>query len=252
MPLSGRRVLVTRQEPPEGKLTQLLKQHHATVLHLPTLALTAPESWDAFDAAAARLTEVDWIAFTSPSAVHWTFSRLRDLQQVLPPTCSLAVVGSETGHALAAEGHTPTLTPDQFAGASLADALHAAATPGTCWLPRSTQALPHLPDALRAQGFTVWSTPAYANHPRIPIRQELTSLFEEGLDWVTFASPSAVQAFFASDYFQRSPVPPLRSACIGETTAQALREQGELPQAIGNPQTLAGMVSAMVRAERRA
>ncbi len=251
MPLSGKTVLVTRNESPDGKLTQLLLQHQATVRNLPTIELLAPASWDAFDAVAARLPEVDWICFTSPAAVSWTLTRLRELGRPLPETVSIAAVGSETGQELEAAGSPPALVPEHYQGHSLAEALRLRApASATCWLPQSEIALPRLRDALTDQGFTVWSTPAYANHRRPPDATELEQLVASGLDWVTFASPSAAQAFFASGYFARQPVPLLRYACIGETTAQALRDQGITPQAVGDPQTLAGMVAAIVHAEQ--
>ncbi|HEY9663725.1 MAG TPA: uroporphyrinogen-III C-methyltransferase, partial [Allocoleopsis sp.] len=56
LPLTGKTVLVTRAAGQSSAFTALLQQQGATVLEMPTLAITPPSSWEALDQAIANLS----------------------------------------------------------------------------------------------------------------------------------------------------------------------------------------------------
>jgi uroporphyrinogen-III synthase len=248
MGLRGQTVLVTRMEPPNGKLSRLLEQHGATVVHLPVFQISAPHDWKPFDQAARNIRQITWTLFTSANAVNWTFHRLEALGLKLSNT-KFATVGPATAEALEQHGFAPEWVAPQFQGRTLAEGLAERLVPDdVCWLPQSEIADSEISERLRASGVTAWATPAYSNMPQPPDPELLRPYLARSQTWVTFASPSAVRAFFDSSYFRDAPRELARHACIGETTAQALIELGRTPSAVGAPQTLEGMVESMLKA----
>ena len=79
-PLSGLRILVTRQETPESSLSVLLQSQGAKVVAAAMTKIIPPESWQSFDKAVKNFLKIDWAVFTSSNGVSFCVSRLKDLQ----------------------------------------------------------------------------------------------------------------------------------------------------------------------------
>ena len=70
LPLSGRRILVTRSPEQAGEFSDLLRDLGAEVLEVPLIRFEPPDSWEAADRAISRLGRYSLIVFTSANAVE--------------------------------------------------------------------------------------------------------------------------------------------------------------------------------------
>src|SRR5262245_51735355 len=68
-PLFGKSVLVTRPRHQAGDMVQTLEDLGARTAVLPIVDIGPPSDWGPVDAAIARLSEYDWLAFTSANGV---------------------------------------------------------------------------------------------------------------------------------------------------------------------------------------
>ncbi|MFH0794564.1 MAG: hydroxymethylbilane synthase, partial [bacterium] len=97
LPLSGKRIVVTRDEDVDGPLSRALRSLGAEVLCLPLIAHAPPEDLTPLLEAAKKISEFHWIVFTSgralealTSALAQTGSKLRDFRG------KIACVGAAT------------------------------------------------------------------------------------------------------------------------------------------------------------
>ena len=232
-PLSGLRILVTRLDTPESSLSVLLKSQGAKVVAAAMTKIIPPESWQSFDKAVKSSLKIDWVVFTSSNGVSFCVSRLKDLQidpQFFFSKIKIACVGQSTSSALSKHGISTELVPERFQSEGLIDSLSQYDLKNKiCWMiqaefPRKTLSL-----ALKKQGAKIISTPVYRN---VPSGNDISFLLEEldqaKLDWIIFASPSAVQNFnqvLPEGFWESLMVKP-KIACIGETTESFVNRLG--------------------------
>jgi len=232
-PLSGLRILVTRQDTPESTLSVLLQSQGATVVTAAMTKIIPPESWQSFDKAVKSSSNIDWVVFTSRNGVSFCVSRLKDLQidpQFFFSKIKIACVGQSTSSALFRHGISADLIPEHFQSEGLIDSFSQYDLKNKrCWLiqaefPRKTLSL-----AMKNKGAKIISTPVYRT---VPYRKDISSLLEEldqeKLDWIIFASPSAVQNFHQvlPDRFWKDLAVKPKIACIGETTEFSVKSLG--------------------------
>ena len=226
-PLSGKRILNTRAPHQQKALTDRLIAWGADVVELPLIRVERVRGFsmeafrDAFEAA-------DVIVFTSRNAVEVTVDLLKEGCQADDHTrCFegkiIAAVGEKTGEALTLSGLTPSIMPDVFEAGHLARSIVEQTSPGAeIFYPRSEKARTTLPKVLTEAGRQVTDLVIYTTKTVTISPDKLAKLFEgDGLDVITFMSPTAVQSFFQ----QTDPalVPDgVKFAVIGEVTAKAL------------------------------
>jgi uroporphyrinogen III methyltransferase / synthase len=244
LPLSGATVVVTRPSGDAGDLADALRAAGARVVPVPVVEVTDPEDGGAaLEAAAKDLARYHWIAFTSANAVRRFLARVPDARAL--SGVQLAAVGPATAAALAAHRLVADLVADRTSAAGLGDAFPVPATPGAAVLfPASAGARQTLPAALRAKGWAVDEVVAYrtvaAPPPPAAAVREL-----ETASAVTFASPSAVEAYVSlrTDGVPL-PVPPV-VACIGPLTADAARSAGLAVAVVAPSASAAALVAAL-------
>ncbi|HND53630.1 MAG TPA: uroporphyrinogen-III C-methyltransferase, partial [Pirellulaceae bacterium] len=97
-PLFGQRVLVTRPADQAGGLVEPLAQLGAELRVQPAIRIGPPTNWGQVDAAIARLSEFDWVVFSSANGVRYLLDRLRALGRDARAfgTARLAVIGPGT------------------------------------------------------------------------------------------------------------------------------------------------------------
>ena len=78
-PLFGQVIGITRPEEQADDAISLAYQLGAQPIVLPTIEISPPEDWSAVDAAISRLTEFDWIIFTSVNGVKGLLGRMWDI-----------------------------------------------------------------------------------------------------------------------------------------------------------------------------
>lgn len=248
MTLAGATVVVTRPKGGADDLAEALRAAGARVIALPVLEIVDPEDGGAaLSSAAADLGRYRWIAFTSANAVRRLLALVPDAGALA--CVNIAAVGPATTAALVERQVRPDLVAERASAEGLASVFPVATAPGERVLfPASAGARRTLPVALGAKGWEVDEVVAYrtapAGAPPAALVLELSSASA-----VTFASPSAVDAYVAlrAEDGRALPVPPI-VACIGPVTAAAARAAG-LPVGVVAPAaSAAALVDALVDA----
>lgn len=251
-PLIGRRVVITRPSSEAEPMACALEDLGADVIEVPLIRIAPPADPSALEAAARRAGEFDWIAFASANAARAFFGAMSRAQMDIRELgrLRLAAVGEETSMVLRTLRLRPDLVPAKFTGESLAAAFREIDMAGKrVLLPRGNLGRATLEQSLRERGAAVEVVEAYRTEPETgdPFggRERLA---EEGADWVTFASPSAAEQWFA----QGIPCPGRhRVASIGPATTARLRDLGREPDAEADPHTAEGLVAAILGAVTR-
>ncbi len=250
LPLSGRRVVVTRAAEQSDELVSLLESRGATPLVVPCIRIVPADGSAQLDEAAENPGGFDWLLFSSSNAVRIFFAKLgsknRSGRQELP---RIAAVGRSTAAAVEAHGARTAFVPAEFTGKALGRELPI--EPGTRVL--AVGARDGTGDAereLEARGAKVTRVVAYSTEAVRMSAAEAAEL-EAGFDALVFASGSAAEAFAAAV----SELPRVRKGleaegvcvcCIGPSTAAAARSAGLPVRLIAETHTMPGIVEALV------
>jgi uroporphyrinogen-III synthase len=224
--LAGLRVLITRPADHNAGWLSAFRTAGATVIAYPTVEVVPPPSWESLDEAFARLSEYDWLIFTSAAAARFALARL-PLQPDPVTRPRVAAVGRETARAIAERGLAVAVVPEDQRQEGLIEALGALA-PGTRVLfPQAIGGREGLRDALLTHGCIVDVVPA----SQTIARRDLPP--PPPFDVATFASPSALRAFVAAHGLE--PLARTTVAVIGPTTGTAAIALGLDPLVAGTP-----------------
>ncbi len=231
--LFGWTVLVPRTREQAGSLSAMLREHGASPLEVPTIAVEQPRTPAPMERAIKGLISgrYQWVAFTSTNAVRAVRERLEEygLDARAFSGVRIAAVGEVTAAALLAWGITPELVPS---GPQSSEGLLAEWPPydeildpiDRVLLPRADIATETLVAGLQERGWEVDDVTAYrtvrAAPPPAPIREALKG---GGVDAVLFTSSSTVRNLVG---IAGKPHESTVIAVIGPQTAQAVRDQG--------------------------
>lgn len=253
-PLAGLRFLVTRQDSPDSALSEMLESLGAAVLTAPMTQILQPTSWKSFEENVLHASNIDWAIFTSSNGVKHCMTHLNVLDvspKKIFSTINIACVGHATAVALADHGLTPQLVPVHFQSEGLVSAfsqydLHEK----RCWLIQAESSREILHHALEKMGAQIILTPVYRNVPTEGDHSFLLAELEQNkLDWILFASPSAVQNFhqvLQDGFWESLPAVP-KIACLGEITAAAVRDFGWSVQAQPSIQDFKHLVQTLCK-----
>ena len=242
--LHGRRVLVTRQRAQAAPLVEALSARGAVPVVFPTIDVRPVADTGALDASLDRLESYRWIAFTSRNAVDCFYDRAAARGRTVPRTVRLAAVGTATSDALVQRGRAADFVPDEFRGARLGrDLPHVAGA--AVLLPCAAAARDEAVSALRLRGAAVHPVVVYET--MLPdVDSAARAELDAGIDIATFASPSAVENFFA---LLGPAAPRLLAraivACIGPVTGAAARSLGLTVHVQPDEYTVPGLVAAL-------
>ena len=230
--LWGKRVVITRAAEQSQDLLAALLQRGAHPILLPMIAFAPPDDFSALDDTLHRLSDYQWVFFTSQNAVRALQKRSEDVKISLHEalsTARIAVVGPATAEAARDAGLSVAYVASKHNGAALACELRAEIRGKRVLLPRSDRANHELVEILQGLGAHVTEIVAYktlrASSNDAP---GLESIRQDVPDAVLFFSPSAVrhlqellgpQQF--GDLADRSAF-----AAIGPVTERALRDTG--------------------------
>jgi uroporphyrinogen-III synthase len=252
LPLTGRRIAITRPRRQAAELAQRLEALGAQVITLPAIAIEPVDDPSQLDIALGELASYDWIVFTSANGVHAFDRRLRAnaLDWTARQRARIAAIGPATAATLQALGATIAVMPSEYIAEKLADALGNVAGQRIL-LPRADIARETLRDELRLRGADVNEIAAYRTVAQ-PLAPELLerALGSRRVDAMTFTSSSTVRSLVeslrASGYDPQKALAGIALACIGPITAATLRECGLEPGLVAQEYTIAGLVAALV------
>lgn len=245
--LKGISVLVTRDQH-ETALKKRLESLGALVKQIPMIRIAPVKCWDSIDPLIQNKEEVDWVLFSSSNSVRVLLARYADLgvdPQILNQK-KIGSIGKATADVLKNNQIQVNLMPDFFQAENFGAALLEVLEPGEkIWVPRGQKGRDYLPDLLRKKGFEVVVSVVYENSLPIENKTELLELLKmKTMQWVSFASPSAVENFF--EMISGSGVKIPRIVSIGNTTTKTVQNFGFEVAVTANPQTADGIIQGLM------
>lgn len=251
-PLFGRKIVITRAREQASDFKFALEELGAHCIEFPTIAIAPPDSWEPLDSALQRLSQYDWIIFTSVNGVHFFMQRLlaagkdaRELKGV-----KLAAIGPKTAEALETLMLRPDLVPDEYRAEGILEAFAGGDLNGKRFLmPRALAAREILPEKLREWGADVDVVPAYQTLLPEENVADVAEFFRRGeIDCLTFTSSSTVSNFF-SLIEKENILPQLHGttiASIGPITAETAAKYGLKTSIMPSAYTIRGLVDCIV------
>ncbi len=248
-PLAGKRVLITRPREQTDDVVRQLEALGAVPVLLPAIRLVPPADWGPFDAAVARLSDYDWVVFTSANGVRFVSERLRGLDKVHPAFegMKVAAIGPATAEALRALGERVDFVPSRYVAEAIAEEL--GDVPGQRFLLlRADIARPALCEQLRARDAAATEVAVYRTQTEPFDRGAVDALLREGIDVVTFTSASTVRGLADALGGELTPLRHCIVAAIGPVTAEAVLAAGFSPDVVAREHTVPGLIQALQEA----
>ncbi len=229
MPLSGRRILVTRAAEQAAVLSEALACLGADPVVIPTIAIVPPPSFQELDQALDGLDRIDYLLLTSVNAVEALFGRLvaRNIDLRALAGLQTVAVGPKSAAALAAHGVKADLVPEDYRAEGVVALLKERVRGKRLLYPKAALARDLIPFELAAAGAEVIAPVAYASAAPVDAAVKLRKALVEGLDLLTFTASSTVQNFIDlldADGLKLARQVPVAS--IGPLTSETARKLG--------------------------
>jgi uroporphyrinogen-III synthase len=229
-------VLNTRPRAQAAQLSWLLERAGFEAVEAPSIEVVS--AWDPVELESARRDlaggSFAWVVLPSQNAGGLLADRLGQAQ---------VVCGSQTARAL---GLQPAHSLDHFSARAALQLLRPLIQPGQHILvPHAAEGRDELIDGLEASGVVVHAPVAYRTVAVDPsaLAAVAARLRRGAIQAVTVCSPSAVHALLAA--FDRADLARVPLVCLGETTADAIRQAGLTVAGIARQTTMASLVAAV-------
>lgn len=248
LPLTGKRILITRAIDQAIEFSSLLEDYGGQVIPFPTIEIVPPGDWGPLDKTIAKLETYDWVIFTSVNGVRFFTQRLKGkgVNITVLAEKKICAIGPRTQGELENMGLTVTFMPTEYRAEGVAEGLKTLGIQGKkILLPRAREARKILPEALREAGAVVNEVEAYRAVRPVKSEDSLEAIFKKGIDVVTFTSSSTVRNFMEllSD---KTVMNGVRVAVIGPITAETVRNYGLEPAITPAEYTIPALVEAIV------
>jgi uroporphyrinogen III methyltransferase/synthase len=251
LPLSGRRIVVTRPRGQASELSRRLARLGADVLEIPTIRIVPREMTKEQQAALHDFgTRFDWIIFTSPNGVDRFFSELAragaDIRAL--HGTKIAAIGPAPARKIEHLHLRVDLQPSVFTSEELGRAfsIHEMKGRRVC-LPQGSLADPALGRELTARGAAV---EPWVLYDTIPETDDLTGARErflrEGAHGITFTSASTVENWHRLGLRPASGTPVPRAVSMGPVTSATLEKLGYEIAAQSETATLDSLVNTII------
>jgi len=247
-PLSDRTIVVTRPEAQAGELADALQVLGADVRRRPTIQIAPPTDPGPLEAVVRLEAAFDWVVFTSANGVRALVEAADEAGIGIGGVVGsgrVCCVGPTTALAAESAGLVVSLVPNRYEAEAVVEALTAATAAmegAQVLLPVAGGARDVLPNELRRRGAIVRVVPVYETVGVPKTDGELLSELIDGVDMVTFTSPSSVHGFHA--LFEGGALVP--AAVIGPVTATTARDYGHDVTVQAEEFTAEGLVKAIV------
>ena len=245
-PLSGKSVLVTGTTSMVDRLSPILKEEGAEAISF-SLIRTERMRLPELDLALKEIDKYTWVVFTSANGVECFFEEMQEIRKDIRDLAHIrfAVIGDGTKKALEDHGIFCDFIPTAYSSKDMAEAMvpHIGKDESVLLL-RAEEANRVLPDALEEAGISHTCISLYHTVKDERKAEELNRLIKM-VDYVTFASSSAVRAFV-------SMVDNLddvkgKYISIGPVTTKTAEENGLSIEKTAVVYTARGMVETMIQ-----
>lgn len=253
-PLARRCVLIIRSREQAGALAAAVTALGGSTWEYAAVAILDPADWTSVDAAAARLEQFAWVAFTSANGVDRFLTRLRGqgVASGAPGGIRCATVGKATAAALTRWGLSAHLLPDTPDAESLATQLVTVAgghgegePPQPVLVVRPEHPAYDVAGHLRRAGIPVTEAVAYRIGLGSGNLEELKQALATGqIHYAAITSPSGLDRLLAAlgDSHWLAGV---RLACMGPKTAAAVAAAGLPVATVAVEPTVAALAAAI-------
>ena len=251
LPLFGQRIGITRPiQQADWSIGKCLELGAEPVV-IPLIEIHPPEDWSPVDAVLQRVSEFDWIIFTSANGVSHFLNRLwetgGDARRLA--NAKIACIGPATAEALHMYSLRADLVPESYRSEDLAAALQPHVAGKRVVWPRASRGRDVLPDVLTAAGAEFEQVVAYRNIDVESLVPDVLSRIEHGeLDWIALSSPSIARSLSSllSDSAKKQIGGPVKLASISPVTTAAATEIGLRIAAEATTYTWDGVFDAIV------
>ncbi len=251
-PLFGKTIVVTRARQQASDLVKQLTDLGAECIECPTIKIVPPEHNDPMIDAIQRISDYDWLVFTSVNGVLSFFDRLFEMGKDVRILghLRLCTIGPVTARQLMTYGLKTDILPETYRAESVVEAFEKETIKGKrVLLPRAKEARSVLPDALREMGATVDEVTAYQTIAVSGHDSDVMHRIQQAeIDMVTFTSSSTVTNFcdifskvIRTDDFQQH----VAIASIGPITSETARKNGLNISVEAEAFTIPGLVQAV-------
>jgi uroporphyrinogen III methyltransferase/synthase len=230
-PLFGRSIVVTRDADSNADFAAKIIAKGGNPIEFTTIKIKPLTQTNTFLQTLAKIAEYDWLIFTSANSVTVLFDALQKLDKDARVFASakIAAIGSETAAKLSEFAIIADFVPNVFTSKELGKQLISFTNLQNkkVLLLRSQLASNELSELLDSAGAEVDNVPVYTIATIKNKCSPMLEKIEKGkIDWLTFASPSSVKAFFEqipADVVNSSNT---RIASIGPVTSEQLKTLG--------------------------
>jgi len=249
-PLFGKNIVVTRDDHGNAEFADKIITRGGNAIEFPTTKIKPLTNTNIFLKALAKLTEFDWIIFTSSTGVEIVFDCLRNLGKDARVfgSAKIAAIGSETAGTLNRFGIKADFVPSVFTSKELGKQLAEFANlkDKKALLLRSQLASDELAAWLKKAGAEILNVPVYRIDTIKNKCKELVEKIADGeIDWLTFASPSSVRAFFEQIQADAANAGRVKIASIGPMTSEQLQSLGIRVDVEASEHTIDGLLDAI-------
>lgn len=248
-PLEGVRVGITGTPAFTGKLGAALKERGAQKENMAVLEVTSYADSKQVQACLEKLEQYTWVVFTSANGVRIFLKALmesgRDYRSL--GHVKLAAVGKGTDRELRQHGLRADYIPERYCAEDLARGLASLlGAEDKVLIPRAVRGSAELPRILREAGISYEDVALY-DVKGLGLQGAALEDRLQGLDYLTFASASGVDAFLENlPMEQRQVLKSVRLVSIGEATATAMREAGYPADLEAEEFSAAGIVNCIL------
>lgn len=252
-PLFGKRIVVTRSKEQSRKMADKIGDNGGEAILFPTIEITAPSDYGPLDRTIARITDFDWVLFTSENGVDHFFKHFfdlgKDVRQLAGP--KFGAIGPVTAKAIRSRGIKVDMLAKEFVAEGILEFFESENLRGQRFLiPRAEKARDILPEGLIRKGAIVEVVPVYRTvRPSGPnIDAIKKSLEDKSIDALTFTSSSTVTHFM--EMFSGARIKDLLDgvllASIGPVTSDTLVRNGYRASVEAEEYTVDGLIRALV------
>jgi uroporphyrinogen III methyltransferase/synthase len=249
LPLSGRRIVVTRAREQADALSARLRELGADAIELPTIEIRPPSDPAPLERAIAELGTYDWLIFTSANGVRHFVSALdrspADWRSLRAKICA---IGPATRAALEALHLKVDLMGAEYVAEGLVEAFAPYDLAGKrVLLPRVKVARDLVPVELAKRGAEVDVVEAYQTAMPAEAEARGWAIFsaQHKPDWVTVTSSSTARNLVSA--VGKEALAGVRIASIGPVTSRTVRDLGLEVAAEAKPYTVDALVEVMLR-----
>ncbi|WP_188453496.1 uroporphyrinogen-III synthase [Virgibacillus oceani] len=247
--LHGKKVLITREENQAKVFSEKVLQCGGTPIEIPLIKISC-KSCIQNNQLVRNLHQYKWIFFTSANGVNCFFELLK--RNGIPNKslkCQVAAVGHKTAEALQQYGVPADFIPSAYnADVMSREFLIAYPTADRVLFVRGNRSRDVLPDVFLKKNIRFDMIEVYETDYNYQSAVRLNDiLLETDFDFITFTSPSTVEAFINlmndADCIEKAKK--TICVCIGTTTEQKANEMGFNNTIIPNHFTIDDMLAAM-------